>query len=131
MPSKPDTTALADCPVGLFIWDGALCLKTEYGSNDGRIDAYIVASGEFFWGPEPQTTMSQRSLQVRPVTDDMVEAFLRQTTERMVRLSDVIRVIEGQASAPDGYYHARQTERIHGWQAAASRIRQKIGRAHG
>lgn len=44
-------TTLAECPVGLFIaGSGELCLKTEYGSNEGRIDAYIVSSGEFFWG---------------------------------------------------------------------------------
>ena len=60
--------ALAACPVGLFVSAaGALCLKTEYGSNDGRIDAYIVSSGEFFWGNRPQTVASQRRQMVRPV----------------------------------------------------------------
>lgn len=36
---------LQDCPVGLFLHDNELCLKTEYG-----LDSYIVSSGEMFWG---------------------------------------------------------------------------------
>lgn len=60
------TVSLASCPIGLFLDDcGQLCLKTEYGNNEGRIDAYIVSSGEFFWGAPPQTIASQRAQQVR------------------------------------------------------------------
>ena len=59
---------LAECPIGLFMSDdGKLCLKTEYGSNDGRIDAYIVSSGELFWGAHPQTVGNQRMQLVTPV----------------------------------------------------------------
>jgi hypothetical protein len=59
---------LAECPIGLFMsHDGELCLKTEYGNNEGRINAYIVSSGEFFWGATPQTIVSQRSEVVTPV----------------------------------------------------------------
>lgn len=37
---------LARCPIGLFeTLDGVLCMKTESGLN-----AYIVSSGEKFWG---------------------------------------------------------------------------------
>jgi hypothetical protein len=63
------TTTLARCPIGLFLCgkDRQLCLKTEYGNNEGRIDAYIVSSGEFFWGDAPQTIASQRAQRVRPV----------------------------------------------------------------
>lgn len=61
-------TTLARCPIGLFECRGELCLKSEYGSNEGRIDAYIVSSGEFFWGDQPQTIASQRAQLVRPVT---------------------------------------------------------------
>lgn len=64
--TDPETT-LADCPIGLFLADGHLCLKTEYGNNEGRIDAYIVESGEFFWGDPPQTIASQRAQIVTPV----------------------------------------------------------------
>ena len=36
---------LRDCPIGLFIKDNTLGVKTEYGN-----EAYIVSSGEVFWG---------------------------------------------------------------------------------
>lgn len=47
---------LAECPVGLFVYDGVLGMKTEYmttcvtgtGENNYKIDAYIVDSGERF-----------------------------------------------------------------------------------
>ncbi|HWL04529.1 MAG TPA: hypothetical protein VNQ99_06270 [Xanthobacteraceae bacterium] len=66
VPREP--TTLLDCPVGLFINQyGGLCLKTEYGNNEGRIDAYIVSSGEFFWGEQPQTIANQRKQIVTPV----------------------------------------------------------------
>lgn len=66
-------TRLKNCPIGLFIASsGELCLKTEYGANEGRIDAYIVSSGEFFWGSPPQTITSQREQMVTPVDLDDV-----------------------------------------------------------
>lgn len=63
-----DAVTLAECPIGLFLSEGGeLCLKTEYGNNEGRIDAYIVSSGEFFWGSAPQTIPNQRAQMVTPV----------------------------------------------------------------
>ena len=59
---------LADCPIGLFMCRGELCLKTEYGNNEGRIDAFIVSSGEYFWGAHPQTIANQRAQRVVPVS---------------------------------------------------------------
>ena len=56
---------LIDAPVGLFIFNGKLCLKTEYYTN-GRVDAYIVSSGEMFWGGA-KTTDELNSLEVMPV----------------------------------------------------------------
>lgn len=68
-----NTLPLKDCPIGLFMSEGGeLCLKTEYGNNDGRIDAFIVSSGEFFWGSAPQTIASQRMQQVRPVDVEVI-----------------------------------------------------------
>jgi hypothetical protein len=67
-----ESIPLEDCPIGLFLSEhNQLCLKTEYGNNEGRIDAYIVSSGEFFWGNAPQTIPSQRRQQVRPVDVDV------------------------------------------------------------
>ena len=62
------SVTLAACPIGLFVSKcGTLALKTEYGSNEGRIDAYIISSGEFFWGKHPQTIENQRKQRVHPV----------------------------------------------------------------
>jgi hypothetical protein len=60
---------LSDCPVGLFFYGEELCMKTEYATNDGKIMAYIVSSGEFFAGLPPGP---QRNLLVHPAT---VEAY--------------------------------------------------------
>jgi hypothetical protein len=69
--------SLAECPVGLFLTKhGTLCLKTEYGDIDGLIDAYIVSSGEFFWGEQPQTISSQRKQLVYPISDEAVDNFV-------------------------------------------------------
>jgi hypothetical protein len=69
-----DLVSLSDCPIGLFVSGrGTLCLKTEYGNNEGRIDAYIVSSGEFFWGASPQTIANQRQQMVRPIELDAAE----------------------------------------------------------
>lgn len=67
---------LRDCPIGLFMCDGELCLKTEYGNSEGHIDAYIVSSGEFFWGDQPQTIKSQNAQLVQPISDETVEGWL-------------------------------------------------------
>lgn len=67
---EPLSVVLEDCPIGLFLHKGQLCLKTEYrgsGPDCSMIDAYIVSSGEFFAGPQPQTTDSQRRTLVTPV----------------------------------------------------------------
>lgn len=65
---------LVECPIGLFICGETLALKTEYGNNEGRIDAYIVESGEMFWGDQPQTIESQRATLVWPVTVEAGDA---------------------------------------------------------
>ncbi len=40
---------LGKCPIGLFLFDECLCLKTEYWRN-WKPECYIVSSGEFFVG---------------------------------------------------------------------------------
>lgn len=49
---KHSITNLKDCPIGLFyliLEDGTeqLCIKTEYATSSGGIEAYIVKSGEY------------------------------------------------------------------------------------
>ena len=53
---------LAECPPGLFFWNGTLGFKSEYGAMEptgsnfktwkvgNRADAYCADSGEYFWG---------------------------------------------------------------------------------
>lgn len=66
--SATDEVTLVECPAGLF-WssNGELCVKTEYSYPDSRVQAYIVRTGEFFWGAAPQTVASQRASLVRPL----------------------------------------------------------------
>lgn len=48
-PAFPAPMPLYMAPVGLFDFEGILCVKTEY-SQARRPDAYILESGEYFWG---------------------------------------------------------------------------------
>ena len=34
----------------LFMYNGNIALKSEYRTEKGAIEAYIVGSGEMFWG---------------------------------------------------------------------------------
>ncbi len=64
---------LANCPVGLFVHEGELCLKTEYTNRTHRVEAYIVSSGEFFSGPAPQTAASQLDTLVIPLPLEVLD----------------------------------------------------------
>ena len=62
---------LIDAPVGLFLYEGTLCLKTEYmhesfKERTPRVEAYIVDSGETFWGGA-KTAEEVNSLMVTPL----------------------------------------------------------------
>jgi len=61
---------LDECPIGLFMCMGELCLKTEYREPNGAVSAFIVGSGEFFWGPSPQSVASQNAETVTPLSLD-------------------------------------------------------------
>ena len=60
---------LQELPNGsLFMYNGTLCLKTEYVSDSGAIsiEAYIVGSGCMFWGGT-SNPYKQRLIMERPV----------------------------------------------------------------
>jgi hypothetical protein len=57
---------LADCPFGLFMWNETLALKTRYRARDGGIIAYVVSSGEFFYG-DAMLCDELAKIMVRPV----------------------------------------------------------------
>lgn len=52
------TCQLDDCPTGLFLFGSTLGFKSEYATlkEEGgtavglQCDAYVVSSGEYFWG---------------------------------------------------------------------------------
>lgn len=96
---KPMVT-LAQCPIGLFMAGDELCLKTEYGNNEGRIDAYIVSSGEFFWGTAPQTIANQRMQMVEPIDAEALLARHREQETREQPL-DTIQRLGQEFDAPE------------------------------
>lgn len=60
---------LKECPIGLFLKENTLCVKTEYG-----LDAYIVSSGEYFWGGA-KTKEERANVLVLPISDEIVETL--------------------------------------------------------
>ena len=65
-----DPVRLKDCPPGLFLWNGNLCFRSEYATmtetNPNQPDAYVVESGEYFWGGA-STSKERDELLVQPV----------------------------------------------------------------
>lgn len=57
---------LIDAPVGLFKYENCIALKTEYMVN-GAVEAYIVESGERFWGGV-NTPDELNNLEVTPIS---------------------------------------------------------------
>jgi DNA-directed RNA polymerase subunit RPC12/RpoP len=58
---------LCDMDPGLFLYgDDCLAVKTEYITDSGRIEAYIVSTGEYFHGGA-KTAAEQRILMVQPL----------------------------------------------------------------
>lgn len=69
--TKTSLVSLEELPAGsLFYYNNTLCLKTEYKSVGGAIEAFIVGSGEMFWGPT-KDAQSQRKLMVSPVSQSL------------------------------------------------------------
>lgn len=57
---------LCDAPIGLFLFGDTLCLMTEYSSEGCGRHAYIVSSGEMFWGGA-KSKEERANLEVTPV----------------------------------------------------------------
>lgn len=72
---------LRDAPVGLFYSaDGELCLKTAYSYPWGT-DAYVVRTGEVFWGTAVDAD-ERGNLDVTPVPIDTIKAENRRKKQR-------------------------------------------------
>jgi hypothetical protein len=67
---------LRDYPKGLFMHDDTLCVKTEYGN-----EAYIVWSGEYFWG-EANTKGEIGDVLILPIDDSFVEKIEKRFGKR-------------------------------------------------
>ncbi|HBB81970.1 MAG TPA: hypothetical protein DC031_01550 [Sulfitobacter sp.] len=57
---------LDECPPGLFLAGDCLGFKSEYRNERGACEAYVVASGEFFWGGA-ESAKEREALVVTPV----------------------------------------------------------------
>lgn len=68
---------LRDCPIGLFMAGDTLCVKTEYGNDD----AYIVWSGERFWGGAKTYDEIGNAL-VLPIDDSVVQKIEKRCKRR-------------------------------------------------
>lgn len=73
---------LKNYPKGLFIKDNTLCVKTEY-----RNEAYIVWSGEYFWGGA-DTKEGIGDVLILPITDELVQMIEHQYGERYKELAE-------------------------------------------
>jgi hypothetical protein len=75
------TCYLVNCPEGLFLFgDGHLGFKTEYKTLNShgvyQSDAYVVASGEYFWGGA-SSAEERELLDVTPISYDGAAEALR------------------------------------------------------
>ncbi|KZE06289.1 hypothetical protein B4117_2167 [Bacillus mycoides] len=59
-------------PGSLFEFNGTFALKTEYRTDSGATEAYIVGSGEMFWGGT-MNYREQNELMVRPIDSKVLE----------------------------------------------------------
>jgi hypothetical protein len=58
---------LEELPAGsLFSFNGTIALKSEYRTENGAIEAFILGSGEMFWGGVT-TAAEQTALLVTPI----------------------------------------------------------------
>ena len=71
------TMTLGDCPPGLFLFNGHFGFKTEYTDQNGP-EAYVVESGEYFWGGADGDKCKRANLVVMPVIIDKSRKLLNE-----------------------------------------------------
>ena len=107
-----ELTTLAECPPGLFMTpDFCIGLKTEYAHKseaDGRYypEAYVGASGEFFWGGV-STHPERAALKVIPLDCDElgrlkaeVEQYRRAAPDLHKALGEALEALRGLVNWP-------------------------------
>jgi len=65
VPSMRRRVSLAECPPGVFLFNGDYGFKTEYSDDNGP-EAYCLGSGEYFWGGTNGNKDKRRALLVMP-----------------------------------------------------------------
>lgn len=70
---------LSECPPGLFVYRDTLGFKSEYRSTNqhtgfSKSDAYVVESGEYFWGGA-EHEKDRENLMVTPVEITRADAL--------------------------------------------------------
>ncbi|MEM8615433.1 MAG: hypothetical protein AAGF20_00710 [Pseudomonadota bacterium] len=85
-----------ECPEGLFVFGDYVAVMTEYVTLNARgfsqRDAFIVSSGEYFWGGTSKAE-DRSKLMVRPIPEAAIAALLgedhvvvpREPSEAMVK----------------------------------------------
>lgn len=81
-----DDVTLGECPPGLFMFDGTLSFKSEYKTESmsqpgfWQSDAYVVESGEYFWGgtsdPREREALKVTPIDPNDATTALAKAFL-------------------------------------------------------
>lgn len=72
---------LRDYEKGLFMYNNTLCVKTEYGN-----EAYIVWSGEYFWGGA-ETKEKIGDVLILPIDDSFVQKIEKRFGKRFKALA--------------------------------------------
>jgi hypothetical protein len=68
-----EAVRLRDCPPGLFRYNGALGLKTDYRDTERHSEAYVAVNGEAFWGGA-KTKDEREELLVEPIEEHSIRA---------------------------------------------------------
>lgn len=76
MKTEKKLIPLMDYPKGLFMRGDTLCVKTEYGN-----EAYIVWSGEYFWGGA-KTKEEIGDVLILPISDSFVQKIEKRFGKR-------------------------------------------------
>lgn len=123
-----EQVTLADCPPGPFLFDGALGFKTEYGAMEtvgpvdvpgdqvrwtvGRYpDAYVMASGEYFWGGTSRRE-DRAALLVSPLDADQLDANCKGLDERARLIVELLAIIRFGRPGFAGDIHIKRARRV-------------------
>ncbi len=75
-----EVVRLDECPPGLFMFGDTIGFRSEYSTvtptNPSQPDAYVVESGEYFWGGVNGDSRARSALMVRPIEPARIRSAL-------------------------------------------------------